>query len=282
VNQLGEELRAERSTTQILQGQLKESTARIFRLQTDLTFAQEHAMSEHEVAAFKRDCEEAAMEAAMEAARGDIERSRKTRDEALTAADQLSAKLRKLEGATSGQASTASMKKEMAAMYEDMQVLVDQRDALRQKLTDAESDTLNAKNSRASSEELEAAKAKAARLEDELSRQGDAQDELASYRKKLAAAEDRARQLQDKLDTEKRASAALMEAQNRAKALAEQADAQQRAADREAAAEAARKKRAQDDERERAERDAKAILSVCCFLFCFVVHDLCTAPIQRM
>lgn len=39
-------------------------------------------MNDQEIAAFKRDCEEAAMEAAMEAARGDIERSRKTRDEA--------------------------------------------------------------------------------------------------------------------------------------------------------------------------------------------------------
>ena len=48
VTQLGEELRAERSTTQILQGQLKESQARILRLQTDLTFAQEHAMTSPE------------------------------------------------------------------------------------------------------------------------------------------------------------------------------------------------------------------------------------------
>ena len=99
-------------------------------------------MNDQEIAAFKRDCEEAAMEAAMEAARGDIERSRKTRDEAaptatacpplgcplteplqaLTAADQLAAKLRKLEAdKSSNGASSASMKKAHAATAEEAQ-----------------------------------------------------------------------------------------------------------------------------------------------------------------
>ena len=227
VAQLGEELRAERSTTQILQGQLKDSQSKILRLQTDLTFAREHSMSDSEVlvvprradpnlsvstahpnshwmpnpkpligcpilnrrcqvAAFKRDCEEAAMEAAMEAARGDIERSRKTRDEALTAADQLAAKLRKFETQKEDHgANNDSMKKEMAAMYEDMQVLVEQRDALRQKLTDNETLAKKAKANDRSAAELASAKEEIARLQTQLRKESTDTSALADCKKKI-------------------------------------------------------------------------------------------------